>query len=50
MNNKELKKQISKLRKLKNKMRPNSSDRIELHRRIREMKQQNNNHSNLLKK
>lgn len=40
MNNKELKKQISKLRKLKNKMRPNSSERIELHRRIREMKLQ----------
>ena len=40
MTNKELKKQISKLRKLKNKMRVGSSDRIELHRKIKEMKQQ----------
>ncbi len=40
MSNKELKKQISKLRKLKNKMRTGSSDRIELHRKIKIMQKE----------
>jgi predicted RNase H-like nuclease (RuvC/YqgF family) len=40
MTNKELKKQISKLRKLKNEMHPNSSERIELHRKIKAMKEE----------
>jgi seryl-tRNA synthetase len=39
-NNKELKKQISKLRKLKNTMRPNSKERIELHRKIKIMQKE----------
>ncbi len=40
MTNKELKKQISKLRKLKNKMQPHSKERVELHRKIKEMKKE----------
>jgi signal transduction histidine kinase len=40
MTNKQLKKQISKLRKLKNQMQPNSSERLELHRKIKAMKEE----------
>jgi len=40
MTNKELKKEISKLRKLKNQMQPNSSERVELHRKIKAMKEE----------
>jgi len=36
----ELKKQISKLRKLKNQMQKGSKERIELHHKIKEMKSQ----------
>jgi hypothetical protein len=35
---KELKKQIRELRKLKNQMRPGSVERVELHRKIKELK------------
>lgn len=40
MTNKDLKRQISKLKKLKNQMQPGSSERVELHRKIKEMKEQ----------
>lgn len=36
---KDLKKEISKLRKLKNTMRPGSKERLDLHRKIKELKQ-----------
>jgi hypothetical protein len=40
MTNKELKKEISKLKKLKNQMQTGSEARIELHRKIKAMKEQ----------
>jgi uncharacterized protein Yka (UPF0111/DUF47 family) len=40
MTKKELKKHISKLRKLKNKMRAKSPERLELHRKIQAMKKE----------
>jgi len=39
-NNKELKKQIRQLRKLKNEMQPRSKERIELHRKIKIMQKE----------